>query len=169
MRFTLASHGLLPLLITSDLACASALPNKNAHACGASSGPVDVDVAIVGGGFSGMASAYRLHQQGLKVVVLEATDRLGGRSRSHPLDSGPGLVELGATWINNDTQRAVGVLADKFGLELIEQYREGVGLRQLLDGSMMIEGGDDSVEEEEVVRLSVSSDARPFCADDTKG
>lgn len=110
---------------------------------------INVDVAVVGGGFSGMAAAYQLHQAGLKVVVLEATDVLGGRSRSHQLESGPGLVELGATWINNKTQPAVTALAKEFDLELIEQYTDGYGIRQMLDGSVTFEGGQEDGEEEE--------------------
>lgn len=87
--------------------------------------PTEVDAVVVGGGFSGLAAAYDLQQSGLSTVVLEARDRLGGRSWSYELESGPGLVELGATWINNSTQPAVFRLADKFGLETIEQYIQG--------------------------------------------
>ena len=111
--------------------------------------PVNVDVAIVGGGFSGMAAAYQLHQAGLKVVVLEATDTIGGRSRSKQLESGAGIVELGATWINNKTQPAVTALAKEFGLELIEQYTEGYEIRQMLDGTVTLQGGDEDEEASE--------------------
>jgi monoamine oxidase len=142
---------------------ADASPTKPPGACRAPAGKspatsTEVDVAIVGGGFSGMAAAYQLHQAGLKVVVMEATERLGGRSRSHPLETGPGLVELGATWINNKTQPNVTALAEEFGLELIEQYTEGYALREYVDGSVEYEGGDedeeDAPEEELVSALS---------------
>jgi monoamine oxidase len=105
--------------------------------------PTKVDVAVVGGGFSGMASAYELHKAGLSIVVLEATDVLGGRSRSRQLESGPGLVEMGATWINNITQPNVTTLVEEFGLELINQLEEGALVRQHLDGSVVIEDEDD--------------------------
>jgi monoamine oxidase len=114
--------------------------------------PINVDIAIVGGGFSGMAAAYQLHQAGMKVVVLEATDVLGGRSRSTQLESGPGLVELGATWINNKTQKTVTALAENFDLELIVQYTEGYEARQMLDGTVQLSGD----EEEEAVEDLVS-------------
>ncbi|XP_027464414.1 amine oxidase [flavin-containing] B isoform X2 [Zalophus californianus] len=38
------------------------------------------DVVVVGGGISGMAAAKLLHDSGLNVVVLEARDRVGGRT-----------------------------------------------------------------------------------------
>lgn len=39
----------------------------------------DPDVLVVGAGLAGLACARRLHQRGLAVQVLEATDRVGGR------------------------------------------------------------------------------------------
>lgn len=44
------------------------------------------DVLIVGGGLAGLACATRLCQQGMKVRLLEASDRVGGRVRSDRVD-----------------------------------------------------------------------------------
>lgn len=122
--------------------------------------PVQVDVVIVGGGFSGLSSAYSLQKAGLATIVLEASDVLGGRSRSHKIGNGPGLVELGATWINNNTQPAVFALTEEFGLETIEQYNEGVSLRESIDGTVIEERDDDdedpSNEDQEVSLLDRS-------------
>jgi monoamine oxidase len=111
----------------------------------------EVDVAVVGGGFSGMTAAYHLHQSGLKVALLEATDRLGGRSRSHSLETGPGLVELGATWINNKTQPEVTALVEEFGLEFIVQYTDGYEVRQMLDGTVTFGGDEEDDTAEDLV------------------
>jgi monoamine oxidase len=166
MRLTAATSIVSFVLIARCyLPCVSASPAKAGAPCllqsnVTQSSPDDVDVAIVGGGFSGMASAYRLHKAGLKVVVLEATNKLGGRSRSHPLQAGPGLVELGATWINNLTQPSVSALTQDFGIELVEQYTNGYSRRQLLDGSTITEvdveeGDEDFVED--MVRITLRS------------
>lgn len=40
------------------------------------------DVIIIGAGLSGLAAAVHLHRQGRKVLVLEASDRAGGRIKT---------------------------------------------------------------------------------------
>ena len=35
-------------------------------------------IAIIGGGFTGLVTAYRLVKQGVDVTIYEANDRLGG-------------------------------------------------------------------------------------------
>ena len=96
----------------------------------------DVDVVVVGGGFSGLIAAYDLQQAGFKTILLEAKNRIGGRSNSVALKSGPGIVELGATWINRTTQPSVYTLAQKFGLQTAEQYTTGLEVFQGLDGQV---------------------------------
>jgi squalene-associated FAD-dependent desaturase len=43
---------------------------------------IETDVLIVGGGLAGLTAAVGLADAGLKCVVVEATDRLGGRAQS---------------------------------------------------------------------------------------
>ena len=51
-------------------------------------------VAVIGGGISGLAAAYQLHQQGTSFVLIEKSDRLGGlifteKIHDFTIDAGP--------------------------------------------------------------------------------
>ena len=50
-------------------------------------------IAIVGAGITGLTAAYRLKQRGSRVVVYEASDRIGGAIRSERRNGY--LAELG--------------------------------------------------------------------------
>ncbi|KAH6688574.1 amine oxidase [Plectosphaerella plurivora] len=106
--------------------------------------PSDVDVVIVGGGFSGLTAAYNLQQAGLTTVTLEARNLIGGKSRSLKREKGLGYLEMGATWINEVTQPNVFQLTQDFGLEVVEQYIEGQTIFQDTNGTVSWndQGGD---------------------------
>ena len=57
----------------------------------------DADVIIVGGGIAGLTAANKFEQQGISYLILEATDRIGGRLKSHNFMGT--VVEAGANWI----------------------------------------------------------------------
>jgi monoamine oxidase len=62
--------------------------------------PSEDDVLVLGAGVAGLAAAAELHEAGLRVRILEARDRIGGRTWSIPA---PGLeqsIELGAEFIH---------------------------------------------------------------------
>jgi monoamine oxidase len=59
----------------------------------------DADVIVVGGGFAGVTAARELTQNGARVIVLEARDRLGGRTWTRTSDLGHDL-EIGGTWVH---------------------------------------------------------------------
>jgi pseudooxynicotine oxidase len=58
----------------------------------------DYDVAVIGGGFAGVTAARECAQRGRRVVLLEARDRLGGRTWSSKWDGWP--VEYGGAWVH---------------------------------------------------------------------
>lgn len=60
-------------------------------------------VLIVGAGIAGLTAAYRLHQAGVPIDLVEASRRVGGRMSSlASVPDAPGVVELGGEFV--DTQ-----------------------------------------------------------------
>ncbi|HEX2127700.1 MAG TPA: FAD-dependent oxidoreductase, partial [Solirubrobacterales bacterium] len=84
------------------------------------------EVAIVGAGLAGLAAARALRGAGRKVVVLEARDRVGGRTLNHELGDGKAL-ELGAQWVGPTQDRMYELIAE-LGLETFPTYGEGKSL-----------------------------------------
>jgi monoamine oxidase len=56
------------------------------------------EVVIIGAGVAGLTAARELSAAGMRVLVLEARDRLGGRVLTHHTPDGP--VELGAEFVH---------------------------------------------------------------------
>lgn len=71
-----------------------------------------MDVAIVGAGVAGLAAAVELAHAGLKVVIIEARDRIGGRvfTRRDAVSNAP--VELGAEFIHGRPPEIMDRLRD---------------------------------------------------------
>ncbi|KAG2413381.1 hypothetical protein HFD88_002570 [Aspergillus terreus] len=91
------------------------------------------DVIIIGAGLAGLTAAETVVRSGHSCLVLEAQDRVGGRTWSAKLPGG-GIVDLGAAWINDTNQSRAYQLALRSGAELIEQNTEGNCLLQDANG-----------------------------------
>lgn len=75
-------------------------------------------VIIIGAGFAGLAAANYLFDKKIDFVILEASNRIGGRVRSHVIDEQENLViELGAEWVGNSHHRLHDLAVD-MGLTL---------------------------------------------------
>ncbi|HEY1273925.1 MAG TPA: flavin monoamine oxidase family protein [Thermoleophilaceae bacterium] len=82
-----------------------------------------VDVAIVGGGFAGLSAARALARAGKEVCVLEARDRVGGRTLNHRVQKGV-VAELGGEYVG-PTQDRILALAKDVGVDTFKTYNEG--------------------------------------------
>ena len=83
-----------------------------------------VDVLVVGGGISGLTAAYRLlRHSNLSVRVLEANNRVGGRTVNLPLPGGK-ITEGGGQWTGPGQDR-VQALARELGIKMFDTYVTG--------------------------------------------
>ncbi|KAI5199168.1 hypothetical protein AUEXF2481DRAFT_68061 [Aureobasidium subglaciale EXF-2481] len=84
-----------------------------------------VDVVVIGAGLAGLTAARDLIKAGLSCIILEARDRVGGKTWSQELPDSKGTVDLGAAWINDVNQTQVYGLAKQYNAEFIEQNTTG--------------------------------------------
>jgi len=99
---------------------AAALPQQSAAA---SAGSLSADVVVVGAGLSGLTAAREIVAAGRSAIVLEARDRVGGRTLNHPLGAGK-VVEIGGQWIG-PTQDHIAKLARELGVRTFPTYNKG--------------------------------------------
>lgn len=81
------------------------------------------DVVVIGAGISGLSAALLLSEQGLNVLVLEAQDRVGGRTYTARDPAYGGYTDLGGAYIGS-TQSRVLRMNRRFGLELYKVFAE---------------------------------------------
>lgn len=113
------------------------------------------DVLVMGAGMAGLAAARVCAEKGLRVLVLEASERVGGRILTQRTATGA-VVELGAEFVHGDPPELLGLIAEA-GLSVYE--RTGDFFR--LEGSRYVQedDGDDDVLE---ALKSYTGDDRPF-------
>lgn len=98
----------------------------------------DVDVAIVGAGAAGIAAARRLAGARKNVVLLEASNRVGGRCITDTqIFSVP--FDRGARWVHMPDINPLAKLAGRAGVELYPAppgQKIRIGLRNAREGEM---------------------------------
>lgn len=59
---------------------------------------IETDIVIIGAGYAGIAAAKKLKETNKDFVLLEARDRIGGRTLTEIIECGAS-IDLGAAWI----------------------------------------------------------------------
>jgi monoamine oxidase len=79
--------------------------------------PTNADVVVIGAGAAGIAAARRLSAANVRVAVLEATDRVGGRCQTDVASFGMPF-DRGARWLYSQDTNPVAKLARSVGMEI---------------------------------------------------
>jgi monoamine oxidase len=85
---------------------------------------------VVGAGFAGLSAARALARRGIQTLVLEARDRVGGRTYTE--SAGGTWVDLGGQWIG-PTQDRILALVRELGVETFSTFTQG-------DNLLVVEG-----------------------------
>jgi len=93
----------------------------------------DSEVIIVGAGLAGLVAARELMRAGVGVEVLEARDRVGGRTLSVTLDGQ--TVDLGGQWMG-DRHARLRKLAEELGVGIFPQHARGIKRLLTRDGRL---------------------------------
>lgn len=83
----------------------------------------DVDALVIGGGISGLIAAREIERRGLSVALVDARDRLGGRTIRKRSERGA-PVEGGAQFVKGGHSEATRLLAEA-GVGLLSTESEG--------------------------------------------
>jgi monoamine oxidase len=92
---------------------------------------MQTDILIVGGGISGLTAAWQLQNAGLRVCLIEARDRVGGRI----LTQRKAICDLGPSWYW-PKQPLIASLLKKFEIPSFEQNANGRVLWQDAQGAV---------------------------------
>ncbi len=85
-------------------------------------------MVVVGAGLAGLTAATELGNAGQSVAVLEARQRVGGRTLNHPVGRGE-VVEVGGQWVGPGQDRILA-RAKALGVQTFKTYTKG---EQILD------------------------------------
>lgn len=83
----------------------------------------EVDYCVVGAGFAGLTASLRLQRAGRSVALMEARDRVGGRTFTETRSDGT-WIDRGGAWIGPGQDR-IYALMDEFGVPEYKQHNDG--------------------------------------------
>ena len=90
------------------------------------------DVIVVGAGLAGLTAARQVRAAGKSVIVMEAQNRVGGRTLSEDIGDGE-IADLGGTFIG-PTQDHIGAIVKELGIPTFPTYNTGNNVFLRSDG-----------------------------------
>jgi monoamine oxidase len=96
------------------------------------------DVVVIGAGFAGIAAARDLSEAGRSVVVLEARDRIGGRTWWREIPGTGVMAEYGGMFFSRKTQPNLAREIDRYGVPVLPGVEPNV--MAWIDGDRRDEG-----------------------------
>ena len=99
-----------------------------------------IDVVIIGAGFAGLSAANKLIDSGQSVTVLEARNRVGGRTHSVVMNGCQ--LDLGGRYFGGNQSRVLA-LAEQMGIQTYPPKVNGAILQETESGLLQLE--DDPI------------------------
>lgn len=93
------------------------------------------DIIIIGAGISGLSLAYYCAKEGLKTLVIEKSEKVGGTLHSHRFEDTGFWLEMGAHTCYNSYRNLIEIIE---GCAIVNQIirREKVPFKMLVDGQI---------------------------------
>jgi monoamine oxidase len=96
--------------------------------------PTDTDVLVIGAGLTGLGAGNALRRLGVKAIVLEAADRIGGRAwTTNPKQLGGVWFDMGAVWLHSAERNPLVPIAQAAGDTLLRS--DELRRERLFDGT----------------------------------
>lgn len=102
------------------------------------------DVIIIGAGLSGLRIAQQLHQANIRVKLLDARERPGGRIHSKRIAHGvsEGRLDMGPSWFWPWQKRMMALMQElELRADIYEQYSDGLSVAEYRNGQLLKQAG----------------------------